>query len=122
LIDRRDLLRTVDQMTKKRRVPTCKINFCCPYRTDLCVGRCTGEREPRDHRMVVIGDYATMGPDDRGRFTRYRVPEKTKDRFRKFDSGGDDDLSKPYVLETDNGKQVLVPRMDTVYGPGSTGG
>jgi hypothetical protein len=73
--------------------------------------------------MVVIGDYASIGPDERGGFTRYRVPEKTKDRFRKFDSGGgDDDLSRPYILETIDGKQVLVPRMDIVYGLGSTGG
>jgi hypothetical protein len=67
--------------------------------------------------MVVIGDYASIGPDERGGFTRYRVPD------RKFDSGGgDDDLSRPYILETIDGKQVLVPRMDIVYGLGSTGG
>jgi hypothetical protein len=71
----------------KRRVPICTINWCCPYRADLCGERCTGERKPRDDYMVVHGDYMVMRDDGERKYYRYRIPERTKEAFKQFDRG-----------------------------------
>jgi hypothetical protein len=69
-----------------RRVPICTINWCCPFRSDLCRERCTfGERVPADTRLVVYGDIAFIRCGDR--VERVRLPEPTKEGFRRFDRG-----------------------------------
>jgi len=41
-----------ERLMSNRRVPKCEINWCCPYRSDLCRfdqdGQCTGERTPKN--------------------------------------------------------------------------
>jgi hypothetical protein len=66
----------------RRRAPICAINWCCPYRSDLCKKECTGERIPDDNFMIVFGDFVVI---DR---VRYFIPERTKEVFRRFDRGG----------------------------------
>ena len=38
----------------ERRVPPCKIDFVCRYRSDLCQmdTGCRGQREPKDNHMI----------------------------------------------------------------------
>jgi hypothetical protein len=79
---------------EQRRVPICTINWCCPYRGDLCTMWCTGERAPKSDYMVVRGDHAVIGG------TRYYVPEKTREAFRAFDRGDPPEtIAGDYVFE-----------------------
>jgi len=88
----------------KRRVPVCTINWCCPYRSDLCTKKCTGERKPRDDYMLVSGDYALIRSG--GVHVRYFIPEKTKETFRKFDHGeAAEKLVGNYTFEAPRDKQ-----------------
>jgi hypothetical protein len=74
----------------KRRVPVCAINFCCPYRNDLCgsntKGECSGERIPKHDYMIVEGDYAFI-KETSGSIVRYALPEQSKEFLRDFDRG-----------------------------------
>jgi len=85
------------QMMMKRRVPVCTINWCCPYRADLCTKNCTGEREPSDDYMLVSGDYVLIR-NENGDHVRYFIPEKTKETFRRFDRG-EEEVAGDYVFE-----------------------
>jgi hypothetical protein len=68
-----------------RRVPICAINWCCPYRSDLCTSECTGERTPRDNSIIVLGEDVFIVRDDAAH--RYHIPEKARETFRSFDRG-----------------------------------
>lgn len=80
---------------EKRRVPICAINWCCPYRSDLCKDRCTGERIPADSSMIVGGGFVYIREAGNS-FVKYALPPKTKAAFRGFDRG---DPSKDLVGE-----------------------
>jgi hypothetical protein len=80
-----------DMPAQKRRVPVCKINWCCPYRSDLCQSECSGARQPKVDFMMVIGDDVLIREPGAEAHTRYTIPKETRKVFRAFDSG--DDLS-----------------------------
>jgi len=87
----------------KRRVPRCEINWCCPYRADLCRfdrdGQCTGERQPSDDFMIVFGnDLIVHRPEWGDTAVRYNMPPKNKALLRAFDRG-DDVVGMSFVLE-----------------------
>jgi hypothetical protein len=75
---------------QKRRVPRCTINWCCPYRSDLCKAECSGERKPKDDYMLVFGDNVLIRmPPNAGVHTRCTIPKRTKKVFQAFDRGND---------------------------------
>jgi hypothetical protein len=71
----------------ERRVPVCGINWCCPYRSDLCQDQCSGQRKPKSYGLVVSGDDAFVREGDTGPMVRYSIPEETKTLLRGFDQG-----------------------------------
>jgi hypothetical protein len=84
-------------MQRKRRVPKCKINWACVYRSDLCRSKCSSQRTPRDDSIVIDGDdcYVKRG----GCYIHYIIPKKTKQLMLRFDRGDDeDDLVGTYTL------------------------
>src|SRR5260370_26885313 len=82
-----------DMPAQKRRVPVCKMNWCCPYRSDLCQSDCSGARQPTVDFMMVMGDDVLIREPGAEAHTRYTIPKETRKVFRPFDTG--DDLSFP---------------------------
>jgi len=69
----------------KRRVPQCLINWCCPYRSELCRLRCTGERLDDNETMIVRGNFCYIRSG--GLVERFRLLKGDKERIAAYDSG-----------------------------------
>jgi hypothetical protein len=81
-----------------RRVPVCSINWCCPYRSDLCTSTCTGKRKPKDGFMIVDGDHCFIRQGDY--YLRYLMPYETKQLLIRSDRGEPDaTLEGRYTFE-----------------------
>jgi hypothetical protein len=91
----------------ERRVPVCTINWCCPYRSDLCQGSCSGKRIPSSYGLFVSGDDAFVREGNTGPLVRYAIPEETKACLRGFDEGlPDSDLIGRYWFEAPKPKSI----------------
>jgi hypothetical protein len=87
----------------RRRAPACAINFCCPYRNDLCVYECSGERIPKDDFLIVDSDFAHLRATRGGPVVRYSLPEETKLLLIDFDRGC---LDRPHRTPDDSAESA----------------
>jgi hypothetical protein len=88
----------------ERRVPACSINWCCPFRTDLCRDKCSGERSlafgPRDFVLIIYGGECVLKHVGEYLFARHAIVRETRKAIEAHDSGGglDGYCEKPSVL------------------------
>jgi hypothetical protein len=76
----------------ERRVPTCTINWCCPFRSNLCRGECHGSTHGRArsragdpfHLFVLGDDVFVMNAGDG---TRYQLDAAGRQVLMDFDRG-----------------------------------